>query len=140
MRNCTKCQQTKPLEDFAFRSKTLGKRSTVCKECHSTYARQHYESNRLDYIGRASKSRPEIVRRNREWLSQYKSGKPCLDCGQGFPHYVMDFDHIGDKKAAVSRLLGYSMETLLVEIAKCDLVCANCHRIRTYRRYHEVTF
>lgn len=51
--------------------------------------------------------------------------------------YVMDFDHcVGEeKKAHVSRLVGMmNLQNLLDEIEKCDVVCANCHRIRTYER------
>jgi len=48
----------------------------------------------------------------------------------------MDFDHVrGNKITEVSALLGFaSLERLQLEIAKCDLVCANCHRVRTRKR------
>ena len=54
-----------------------------------------------------------------------------------FPFYVMDFDHReGEEKTAhVAMLVNMlSINRLLNEIAKCDLVCANCHRVRTYKR------
>ena len=61
---------------------------------------------------------------------------PCLDCGQSHPPYGMDFDHVrGEKIAPVSQMLTkYSLDDILTEIQKCDLVCANCHRIRTESR------
>lgn len=63
--------------------------------------------------------------------------KPCYDCGIIYPSYVMDFDHRKkeDKLNNIARLIrdGWSKEKLLFEIKKCDLVCANCHRIRTYK-------
>jgi len=50
----------------------------------------------------------------------------------------MDFDHRpGEEKLfllKVSKMVTYKLETVLLEIAKCDLVCANCHRMRTQRR------
>jgi hypothetical protein len=47
----------------------------------------------------------------------------------------MDFDHLGDKIAEVSLMVPtYGTKSLLAEVAKCDVVCANCHRIRTYER------
>ena len=61
-------------------------------------------------------------------------GRPCTDCGGSFPYYVMDFDHLGDKVALISRMTTYGPEQVLAEVAKCDLVCANCHRIRTFGR------
>jgi len=66
---------------------------------------------------------------------------PCMDCGKKYPPYVMDFDHRpGEEKLApVSRLLLKGVEALLSEVAKCDLVCANCHRVRTYTRQKNVS-
>ncbi len=71
--------------------------------------------------------------RNRELIDRLKSG-PCMDCGGAFPPYVMDFDHRdpATKYRPVSQLTGRNEATILAEIDKCDLVCANCHRIRTY--------
>ena len=70
-----------------------------------------------------------------EWLEVLKAA-PCLDCGQQFPPECMDFDHRpGTHKVAnVAKLYWHSETTLLEEIAKCDLVCSNCHRIRTRKR------
>ena len=79
----------------------------------------------------------ERKRRTYEWLAELKS-RPCADCGGTFPPYVMDFDHVGtDKSFTISRKIGANKGTLLSEIEKCDLVCANCHRIRTKRRHDE---
>lgn len=67
-------------------------------------------------------------------LAQIKD-VPCMDCGQRFPPYVMDFDHRNPelKVDAVAKMACYASATaLLEEIAKCDVVCANCHRIRTH--------
>jgi len=62
---------------------------------------------------------------------------PCMDCGGKFPPECMDFDHVrGEKLFSIAACVsgGKSQAHLLVEIAKCDLVCANCHRIRTRKR------
>jgi NAD-dependent dihydropyrimidine dehydrogenase PreA subunit len=62
--------------------------------------------------------------------------KPCLDCGGVYPSYVMDFDHRPNtiKLFDVSNPKTTNREKIQAEIDKCDLVCANCHRIRTYNR------
>lgn len=61
--------------------------------------------------------------------------KPCEDCGIKYPPYVMDFDHVrGEKVRKVSGLTNGSTAVILAEIAKCDVVCANCHRERTFQR------
>ena len=62
---------------------------------------------------------------------------PCMDCGKKYPPYVMDFDHRNkvNKEFTVGRMIngGWSKEKVDKEISKCDIVCSNCHRIRTYR-------
>lgn len=67
--------------------------------------------------------------------------RPCADCGNRYPYYVMDFDHIrGDKKFSmgnIPRLITMATRKIEDEIAKCDVVCANCHRIRTHSRRSE---
>lgn len=65
--------------------------------------------------------------------------RPCADCGGRFPTCVMDFDHVrGEKKFKVAQAVqlayGLSLDRVRAEIAKCDVVCANCHRIRTASR------
>lgn len=67
--------------------------------------------------------------------------EPCVDCGEAFPPECMDFDHRdpSTKLYNVSQMQGRSREEILAEIAKCDLRCANCHRILTRRRRQGVT-
>ena len=80
------------------------------------------------------------VTRNRRRLRAiilWAKRQPCMDCGQRFHYAAMEFDHVlGDKRGAVSRAVtrGWSVETLRAEMAKCELVCANCHRVRTWQR------
>jgi hypothetical protein len=69
--------------------------------------------------------------------------QPCSDCGVRNPAYVMDFDHRhgGHKRFNIGRdaLRGRcSEEALRQEIEKRDVVCANCHRMRTHRRDGEL--
>lgn len=81
---------------------------------------------------------PEKARQRRErmlaWLAELKAA-PCVDCGGSFLPCAMDFDHRdpAEKSFQISNAEGKSKERILAEIAKCDLVCANCHRVRTWR-------
>jgi hypothetical protein len=61
---------------------------------------------------------------------------PCVDCSGRFPPECMDFDHRPNEKKVgrVSTLVRGTLDKLMDEIRKCDLVCANCHRIRTRKR------
>lgn len=105
------------------------------KEFRLTPEGQAYERER--YGKRGISRKDEAARRRdekRAWFVEQKS-KPCADCGQTYHYACMDFDHRrGTKAAVVSHLVAQmcSKERILAEIAKCDLVCANCHRVRTY--------
>jgi L-lysine 2,3-aminomutase len=68
-------------------------------------------------------------------LSELKESRGCYDCGEKNP-IVLDFDHLKDKKYNVSRMVhdGFSWKAILKEIEKCEVVCANCHRVRTHNR------
>ena len=69
-------------------------------------------------------------------VRQAKQGRPCLDCGGVFPPEAMDYDHRDHttKKGDVSKMTRGGPGYVAAEIAKCDLVCSNCHRVRTARR------
>lgn len=71
----------------------------------------------------------------RDRLSAIKERSGCKDCGIS-NHIILDFDHIKDKKYNVSQMIrdGFSWKAILKEIEKCEVVCANCHRIRTHKR------
>ena len=98
------------------------------RECHKRY----YLRNKQLYREKNIRRRDDLI----AFVTALKQ-KPCMDCGVQYPHYVMDFDHRdrGTKLTNISRMVSfhsYSKDKILAEIDKCDLVCANCHRIRTY--------
>ena len=82
----------------------------------------------------------EAVRKNRLKKAAFVRAlkqRPCTDCGVEYPWYVMQFDHvIGDKALTLSHVTrkNISMERILAEIVKCEIVCANCHAARSYKR------
>lgn len=77
------------------------------------------------------------VVRARAFVQAFKSNKPCLDCHICYPFYILDFDHVrGPKINDISTMVakGRSIFHIEQEIAKCDLICANCHRHRSFIR------
>jgi DNA-binding NarL/FixJ family response regulator len=68
-------------------------------------------------------------------LAEIKEASGCTDCGET-NHIVLDFDHLHNKKYNISRMIhdGFSWKAIAKEIEKCEVVCANCHRIRTHIR------
>jgi formate-dependent nitrite reductase cytochrome c552 subunit len=110
----------------------------VCANCHRI--RTSVQRRGLDRSsGGASRY---LERKRQQWRGQAellneRRDVPCADCGHRYPPYVMDFDHRDPsaKRATVTRMIGRaSTARILDEVAKCDIVCANCHRARTYRR------
>ncbi len=103
------------------------------KEKQREAIRNHYHENRQYYIEKAYKKRESL----RKYVYELKDKTPCADCGVRYPHYVTDFDHIGEieKIDTISRLINSgSYKKVTAEIEKCELVCSNCHRVRTYNR------
>lgn len=97
-----------------------------------TEAQKRYLKAHPGYRKEVDRRRRE---RNRAFLSELRQ-QPCADCGLADP-VVMEFDHVperGEKALNVSNLVGAPKAKLLREIAKCDVVCANCHRRRTAAR------
>lgn len=86
------------------------------------------------------KSEKTSIAKQKAYLARYiqdlKSNTPCMDCKESFPYYVMDFDHVrGQKHKNVSELIvTLSKKKIDEEIAKCEIVCSNCHRVRTHQR------
>ena len=80
------------------------------------------------------------IKKQKEALARYlkevKEKNPCMDCKISYPYYMMDFDHVrGKKQANVAELINtLSKKRIDTEIAKCEVVCSNCHRARTYMR------
>ena len=97
----------------------------------------HYEYNQAHRKELLAKS---VIRQaaGRQFINTFK-GKPCIDCNGTFPFHVMDFDHVrGLKRFNVGEMGTHSLQAITDEIEKCDLICANCHRIRTYDRQHSI--
>ncbi len=92
--------------------------------------RKHYLANKERY-----KQRAVIAKERMRDYIRTKKDRPCNDCGVKYPYYVMQFDHVGDKLYNIADLVNYNNYAKLdAEIAKCEIVCANCHMERTYRR------
>lgn len=98
-----------------------------------TPSQKYYKAHKEDYRRRNKLKRARI----REYLHEYKANRPCMDCHLSYPHYAMDFDHRPEetKLCDPNRLAsGLSWKKTKEEVAKCDVVCSNCHRFRTAMR------
>ena len=133
-RKCYRCGEPKPAEEFAWRRKAKGQRDSFCRPCRSAYGREHYVANRQRYIDQAAMVKRRLRHERTLALIEYFRTHPCVQCGEADP-VVLEFDHLRDKLFNVSAGLGNrNWESVLAEIEKCEVVCANCHRRRTAQR------
>lgn len=132
MKICTLCKKQKEDEEFHLRNPGSTRRNSYCKPCQKEYKKEHYRTNKEQYIKRVRKDK----RARKEVISTLKESLPCTDCKRNYPSWIMDFDHRdgSSKKKNVSQIVDHSLKQALEEIAKCDLVCSNCHRQRTHDR------
>jgi hypothetical protein len=131
---CYSCGGVKRAEEFAWRRKARNQRDSFCRGCRRAYKRGHYLANRARYIDRARAQKRRLADERTRYLLEFFVAHPCVDCGERDP-VVLEFDHLRDKEFDIGRELSRrSWHSILEEMAKCDVVCANCHRRRTARR------
>ena len=133
-RRCGRCGVEKPVSEFNWRRRHRGQRDNFCRPCHAEYKQEHYAANRQRYVDQARERKRIVAERRMRFLLDYFAEHPCRDCGEDDP-VVLEFDHLSDKAFNISHALPFrAWATILAEIAKCDVVCANCHRRRTATR------
>lgn len=98
---------------------------------------RNYRKSHPHYFLRYNKKRNEKEKLRRiafkEKINLYKSERGCVDCGIKNP-IVLDFDHIGHKLFNIANGAARNPEKVKLEIAKCEIRCSNCHRIKTHER------
>ena len=130
MKICNTCQTEKPLDEFNKNVKRKDGLSGKCKSCNKEYLKEHYKSNAKRY----AKKREQYRDKQRKIFYEYMSTKRCMSCGISDIR-VLEFDHRSDKKFNISDKVGsMNFEKLVEEIEKCDILCANCHRIKTSKQ------
>ena len=101
-------------------------------EKRKAYAKKHYEANKAAYKARAKEHSKKQTQKLRQYVWDYLSDNPCVDCGETDP-LVLQFDHRSDKKYHIVDMVynAVGVEKLQSEIDKCDIRCANCHMRKT---------
>jgi len=154
VKTCKVCGVAKLYSAFHSKGKCgWAGRDSHCKECRNArqrnedYANASPEQQQFLDRYRAARALPKeikaktyadrLIRLRSKRARSLKCGVGCKDCGGLFPPECLEFDHLPgyEKVAGVADLINRApLEVVKAEIAKCDLVCANCHRIRTVRR------
>jgi hypothetical protein len=125
-RHCTRCRLEKSEGDFHSNGKNG--RYSICRGC-----RKLIRESKRDYYRDLVKQRQANLRRI---VMEHKSG-PCVDCRLPYEPFLLEFDHVrGEKTLSIANVWkrNWSVSRLLDELAKCELVCIGCHRLRTAKR------
>lgn len=138
MRTCRVCGLEKEDDLFMLRD---SKRKGLCAECKKQYNRVWYLKNKEKHKKRTIDNGKRYRSERTEFLRELKDAD-CADCGVRYDHFVMQFDHVperGKKNFTIGAVCSWMpIEKLKEEILKCDVVCANCHAIRTWNRSHNL--
>lgn len=150
VKTCSKCLRPEGEVAFAIeKTRNGGLRARGdCKDCRKAYLRDFYaknpdyfttyrESHRAECNARSVASARRARHERYNAMTQLKS-RPCMDCGKYYPSCAMDFDHRDPSTkivevSSLAKSAGTPWTKVLEEIAKCDLVCRNCHALRTYK-------
>jgi hypothetical protein len=122
---CTKCNIDKIESEFPFKNKELNKRNTVCKVCQREYKRQHYHNNKQAHYDRNRLTKQRL----RNHVSEVRE-QGCVICNEKSKP-CLEFHHLDptQKEESVALLTSKgSINKVVLEISKCVLLCANCHR------------
>ncbi len=139
-KRCTKCEIEKDETEFFFQNKKKNRLHAECKCCYKlsrekTY-KEHYKNNKDIYIKRARERQLKINEINAETVFDFLQDKKCEHCGIS-DILVLEFHHRNknEKYANISHLMinGGPINKVLEEMEKCDILCANCHRIETHK-------
>lgn len=129
---CSKCNIFKNVVDFYNSKKSKDGFQYWCKTCSNAARVESYRKNPI----KTREYSLFIQDRNRKHIKSHLEAHPCVDCGED-DIIVLEFDHTqNDKLYDVSTLVfrEVSLKTIDIEIEKCEVRCANCHRRITHQR------
>lgn len=137
-KKCTKCGGEFDLSFFNKKKEASSGLQFWCKDCQHKASRQHYKSNKINYIRRTSERNYRVKLDITTFILEYLKEHPCADCGESDP-IVLEFDHIKGPKlfnisSAICRRI--NIFSILEEIAKCEVRCSNCHKRKTAKEYN----
>lgn len=134
LRKCGRCGAMKSIADFAGVPRRVGNSTATADHVGPSTAESTTSRTDSRYIDQMMRRKQELRATNYRLLIEFLRARPCVDCGET-DVLVLEFDHIAGKSFLIAAALRDRFwSDILVEIAKCDVVCANCHRRRTAQR------
>jgi hypothetical protein len=127
MKTCISCKKELDESEFSFKSRAKGTLQSRCKSCYNEYNRGYYQSGeRTKQLERVKNNNKQLRVQFQEWKKQ----QSCSCCGEDATE-CLDLHHLDptQKEGTLARINDFgSWNRILEEIAKCIVVCANCHR------------
>lgn len=136
MKQCSICKEPKSDSAFNKASKRKDGLQSHCRDCNRRASKAYYQANREKHAAVIMAQKRRTIRASRDLLLEYLRTHGCADCGETDP-VILELDHVrGVKTACVTKMIssGYRWESVMKEIEKCEVVCVNCHRRRTFKR------
>lgn len=137
MKTCIACKLEKEIEEFSWKSQPKGIRQSRCKKCYRSMRNKWYIRNKQQEIDTVVAYRLKKKKELRKWFWEYKSTLKCQNCGEARTP-TLQFHHLNskDKEITLSKAVTdlWPIKKIMEEIAKCDVLCANCHAIEHYNQ------
>ncbi len=130
MKLCTHCWEMKDESEFNWRHEGVS-RWGICRECQRQQKIDWYQEHHEEHLRMKKEYNQNRRDARRQFVLDYLSTHPCVECGESDP-VVLEFDHLRDKDKAIGEMISAAatFEDLESEMAKCQVLCANCHRRR----------
>ena len=135
-KTCAKCHKNLSTSEFNKRQRAKDGLQTRCRICCKIDSASYYKDNHDIRREKLNKQRDFYRKLIREYIiEKLKIG--CIDCLEK-DLIVLDFDHVGNKEHAISSMIrdGFGLEKIALEIDKCVVRCANCHRRKTAKDFN----
>jgi len=134
---CGTCKSIKLKKEFNKNKSKSDGYNTICKNCSSISSKEYYKNNKNKHKEETLKRSRNTRKENRKLYFNILKKSFCIDCGED-NHVVLEHDHKDgvEKYKNISELVGNgtSWKTIEKEMDKCEIRCANCHRIRTAKQ------
>lgn len=123
---CVRCKTLKTVSKFGLNVRNCDGLQKYCRDCRKVSDKRSYDKRKKSILNTVRARKQKILL----WFNEFKSQCRCIDCGNTDPR-VLEFHHTRDKRHHIASMVtqGYSIKSIQAEIAKCNVLCANCHRL-----------
>ncbi len=132
MKICSSCKEEKQPKEFNKNKSKKDGLNTMCRVCSNLICKERYKNSKGTYLEKLYERQDRILIETRTFVLEYLKTHPCVHCGQT-NIMTLEFDHLRDKFKDISMMIKqtYGIEAIKKEVDKCQVLCSNCHNIKT---------